>query len=806
MTFTEYVSRWPEVAGIFSKEAVYKGNFDKHLLITRGKRGTSEVDSAFLGEIESWRESLARNIALRNKDLGFREINFAVQRTIDRIIFLRICEDRGIEAYERLKSLTEHTGVYAGYACSSSEADERYNSRLFHFYPERDRPEEPDEVTLRLSVDDSVVIGIIRSLYYPDSPYEFSVLPADILGQVYEQFLGKIIRLTPGHQARVEDKPEVKKAGGVYYTPTYVVDYIVERTVGRLLKDRTVKDAASLKILDPACGSGSFLLGAYGCLLDWYLQQYERDGYERHRKVLYQGPGGTWQLTASERRRILLNSIFGVDIDPQAVEVTKLSLLLKVLEHETEQSLTAQLRMFHERALPDLGSNIRCGNSLVGQDFYEHRQMGFLDHEERYRINAFDWQSGFPEIMKRGGFDAVIGNPPYIFTREQITEAERRYFSARYEASWEKHNTFMLFMELMLRLLNKRAYGGFIVPNSWLTIESAQLLRALIVPRLELISDLNYTVFNRVSIEPSIFVVSGGESQGPVSVTRSASKESFASSQPYPADRTRWCAPLQRISFSDDADAIAIIDKILATSKTVGSTFDVRCGLQAYEKGKGTPRQTSDDVAGHVFDREERVNRHSYRYLQGRDVGRYKLEWSKMWLQYGPWLSQPRELEIFVRPRVLLREITSDGLQCLQATYVSETYLNNKSVLNILHPEDDPEELKCLLGILNSRLMSIFYKQRAVKGARRIFPKVVIKNLREFPYPLMSDVAERQGLSHLVEQMLELHVRLGDRKDPHTRTVLERQADALEKEIDRSVFEMYCLADDEVRRVLGSSE
>src|SRR5206468_3252486 len=191
----------------------------------------------------------------------------------------------------------------------------------------------------------------------------------DILGQVYEQFLGKVIRLTEGHQAKVEDKPEVKKAGGVYYTPTYIVDYIVKNTVGKLLEGKTPRQAAKLRILDPACGSGSFLIGAYQYLLNWHRDRYVDAGPAKHTRELYQGRGGAWHLTTSEKKRILLNNIFGVDIDPQAVEVTKLSLLLKVLEGESQESLARQLRMFHERALPDLASNIKCGNSLIGPDF-----------------------------------------------------------------------------------------------------------------------------------------------------------------------------------------------------------------------------------------------------------------------------------------------------------------------------------------------------------------------------------------------------------------------------------------------------
>src|SRR5450756_689743 len=183
-------------------------------------------DDAFLKEIESWRDLIARNIALRNPALTQRELNFAVQQTIDRIIFLRICEDRGIEEYGRLMALLNGDHVYGRLFELFQRADERYNSGLFHFRREKGRNEPADELTPALAVDDKPLKEIVKNLYYPDSAYEFSVLPADILGQVYEQFLGKVIRLTPGHRAVVEDKPEVKKAGGVYYTPTYIVDYL----------------------------------------------------------------------------------------------------------------------------------------------------------------------------------------------------------------------------------------------------------------------------------------------------------------------------------------------------------------------------------------------------------------------------------------------------------------------------------------------------------------------------------------------------------------------------------------------------
>jgi hypothetical protein len=422
LTYQDYSARWNDIADIFSPNAVLKGSFDKYAESTKGKKGTATVDDAFLNEIESWRDELAHNLALRNASLTRRELNFAVQCIIDRLIFLRICEDRGIEEYGHLLSLTNGERIYPRLFQFFQRADDRYNSGLFHFKREKNRYETPDELTPTLDIDDKLLRKMVRSVYYPDSPYEFSVLPADILGQVYEQFLGKVIQLTHGHRAVVEYKPEVKKAGGVYYTPTYIVEYIVRSTVGKLLEGKTPKQAAQLGILDPSCGSGSFLLGAYQYLLNWYRDRYVDMIVSPARTTakgvsgkppIFQSARGVWRLTTAERKRILLNNIYGVDIDAQAVETTKLSLLLKVLEGESQETLEKQLKMFHERALPDLGDNIKCGNSLIGPDFYQGRQLPLLGDEERYRINVFDWRAEFPEIFKAGGFDGVIGNPPY---------------------------------------------------------------------------------------------------------------------------------------------------------------------------------------------------------------------------------------------------------------------------------------------------------------------------------------------------------------------------------------------------------
>jgi type I restriction-modification system DNA methylase subunit/predicted type IV restriction endonuclease len=481
--YEEYPDKWEEIASVFSREAILKGSFDRFVESEKKKRGTAEVDEAFLKEIESWRDSLARNIALRNPGLTERDVNFAVQLTIDRIIFLRICEDRGIEEYGRLQALLNGEHSYKRMLDLYYRADEKYNSGLFHFQSERGRPGEPDELAPELKIDDKVLKDIIKGLYYPVSPYEFSVLPVDILGHVYERFLGKVIRLTSGGRAKVEEKPEVRKAGGVYYTPKYVVDYIVKNTVGKLVDGKKPKQVEKIRILDPACGSGSFLIGAYEHLLDWHRDWYVENDPAKYMKQIYQGVGGQWYLTTAEKKKILLNNIYGVDIDAQAVEVTKLNLLLKALEGENEETIESQLKMFRERALPDLRGNIKCGNSLIGPDFYDSTQLNLLDDEERYRINAFDWEKEFEDIMKHGGFDAVIGNPPYIRIQglKEFAPKEVEYYKQRYTASQKgNYDVYVVFVEKGLELLKDSRLLGFIMPNKFFNSNYGEPLRDII--------------------------------------------------------------------------------------------------------------------------------------------------------------------------------------------------------------------------------------------------------------------------------------------------------------------------------------
>ncbi|MCX7999795.1 MAG: N-6 DNA methylase, partial [Leptospiraceae bacterium] len=426
-TYLEYEKHFEFIYNTFSKTAILKGSFDRYIEENKNKKGTSEVDRELLKLIEDWRTELAKNLALRNLQLDIYNLNLAVQKIIDRIIFLRIAEDKEIESYGRLLGLLQSSeNIYFALDELFRKAYDKYNSDLFL----------PVEWISNLKIDGKILTNMIQGLYYPECPYEFSILPVEILGNIYEQFLGKTIQfrnVKGGHTAVIEEKLEVRKAGGVYYTPSYIVQYIVENTVGEKIQNQTPDAISKLKICDPACGSGSFLVGAYEYLLNYHLNYYtQAPNVKKALKdgKIFQVSENTYKLTIEEKQRILVNNIFGVDIDPQAVEVTKLSLYLKLLENEGKEWEGFLFKHSDFKLLPNLDKNIQCGNSLIKEDFYYHKDMSLFGMEEMRKINAFDWEKKFSSIFQEGGFDVVIGNPPY---EADLSELERKYLENRFQ-------------------------------------------------------------------------------------------------------------------------------------------------------------------------------------------------------------------------------------------------------------------------------------------------------------------------------------------------------------------------------------
>ena len=864
--YREYEARWDEIAAIFSKQAVLKGSFDRYAESARLKKGTAGVDEAFLKEIEVWRDLLARNIALRNPGLSQRELNAAVTLTINRIIFLRICEDRGIEPYGQLQGLLNGQGVYKRLIEIFYRADDRYNSGLFHFRPERDRTAPPDCLTLGLEIDDKTLKEILRGLYYPESPYEFSVLPADILGRVYEQFLGKVIRLTAGHQAKVEDKPEVKKAGGVFYTPKYIVDFIVARTVGRLLENRTPAQADRLRILDPACGSGSFLIQAYQFLLDWHRDRYVGAGPEKRAKgkrpSLYQGVGGEWRLTTTERKRILLNNICGVDIDPQAVEVTKLSLLLKVLEGESGETLASQLKLFHERALPDLSANIRCGNSLIGPDFYDGKLPDLLSEEDRYRINCFNWKAEFPEVFAAGGFDAVIGNPPYIRiqTMKEWAPLEVEFYKTAFASAGKgNYDIYVTFVEKGLGLLNAKGRLGFILPHKFFNAQYGEPLRALLAKGQHLSEVIHFgdaQVFAGATTYTCLLFLDKAGS-GSCRFTKVADLEAWRQA----GEGTEGAIPAASITAAEWNFAVGrgadLFEKFRQMPVKLGDVASIFVGLQTsaddvfimnvmeenentvklhskalgsfwtFEKGLLFPLISGTDVqryrelparqyilfpyevSGTTFNLIE-FRQLAERYpqtaaylaanrkrLEGREKGKFKDE---QWHRFG------RNQNIGIQNKVKL--CVPRLVNRLYAAYDQEGrhYLDNVDVGGVVwRSAYQNQGFPYLLGILNSKLLKwIFpFVSAPFRGGWMSANRQFLSQLpiRTIDFTNTTDRERHDRMVALVEEMLSLHKQLAAARTDHEQTSLKRQIDATDRRIDRLVYDLYNLTDEEIRIV-----
>ena len=762
LSYKEYISRWNEIESIFSPTAIRKGSFDKFAESSKGKRGTAEVDVAFLSEIEQWRDWLARNIALRNPELSQRDLNFAVQMTIDRIIFLRICEDRGIERYQQLMEITEHSSIYLSFCNLLYKADEKYNSGLFHFVEEKTSNDAPDTWTMNLKIDDKPLKDIIKGLYYPDSPYEFSVLSVDILGQIYEQFLGKIIRLTPSHRAVIEEKPEVKKAGGVYYTPIHIVEYIIEHTLKELLKDRTPKQVAKLKILDPACGSGSFLIKAYQELLNWHRSWYIKDGVEKHSKELYRGSSNEWQLTTKERKRVLLNNIYGVDIDTQAVEVTKLSLLLKVLEGESGQSLVTQPQLFQERALPNLGNNIKCGNSLIGSDFYDIEQMSIFDDEARYQINTFDWKTEYQAIMEEGGFDVVLGNPPYIFG-EQHNQKVKQYFRSNFELAKDQYDTYWLFIEQGLKLTKNQGKFAFIIPDALLAREETKHARAMLLNNgLNRIFHCG-TVF-KANVSTVVFINNKGEQTNfllsDLQKENNVFTEHMCNSDRFLAD------PKYRLLIHMSDQEAAILSKMEKDCKSLGDIIKISRGEEIGKK--------------------EVLPEGPIPILVGDDISPYHLKQPSRFVK-----TITKNSDIYKAPKIVL---VKTGQRCI-AGLDSAGVVTMQSVYN-LHKLSAEISYEAILGLLNSRFVESFI-YKTFTAYKHLFPQLNQTTVQSIPIP-PNFYKEQASLTDLVQQILSLHEKLVMAKTTHDKTFYQRQISIIDGKINALIYQTYNLNTEEI--------
>ena len=464
--YLEYVEKFEEIAKILLRDNVYNGNFDAlvNAEFLTDTRNRVQVDRLFLKLINGWRKDIGAYLYSKDEKYHDEEVlNDTVQTFINQVIFLRICEDNNLPLYQNLKKIVEDKEhLNAELHALISAADRRYNSGLF----------KESYAILDLNVD--AIWNVIDSIYYPKSPYLFNVIEPSLLGKIYETYLTqKLVINTRRHSVELGNKEEYEYRS-VVTTPVEIVKSMVRLALVPLCDGKTPDEIKQLRIADIACGSGVFLIETFqylvDCITNWYLKNDP--------KHLIEKENGEKSIPFLEKKEILVSSIYGVDIDSHAVEITKFSLLIKLLENETEPSISTEVP-----ALPDLDNNIRHGNSLV-----ERADVKRLTLNKLLAIVPFDWSG----INAGNRFDIIIGNPPYVKTedmRKLTTKYEYKIYLDKYKSAYKQFDKYYLFMERAMLLLKPTGKLCYIVPNKFFTLPAASKLRAIIGGKVEHIAD-----------------------------------------------------------------------------------------------------------------------------------------------------------------------------------------------------------------------------------------------------------------------------------------------------------------------------
>jgi len=841
--YSDYTNKekFSEIYYLFSREAVADNSLERYAsdlpkpsgkAIQKGlfKGGYQTIDEDFLVYIDNVRERLAKAFKKNDENLNSEELTEATQRTIDRLVFIRFLEDKLIEQENYVSEFGGTGNAWADFISTCRKLGVKYNGIVFkkNFIDEQNF-KGPELIAFR---------DICNEICHLNSPYDFNAIPIHILGSIYERFLGKVVHATD-KRVTVEEKPEVRKAGGVYYTPKYIVDYIVNNTVGKLIEGKISEQIAEMRFADIACGSGSFLISVFECLLNYYRKYYQK--YKA--KAIIDGcieKDGRMVLSIKQKQKILLNNIYGVDIDQQATEVTQLSLSLKMLEDETTATANQMQVLFHEKILPDMSKNIVCGNSLIGTDILT--QNLFTGEEER-KLNPMDFETVFPQVFKKtkvteiqhdrydfgihetttiakepiiiydtidyGGFDAIVGNPPYVtiggkedtlFLKQEIEYLLSKYLSNQY-----KPNLYAFFYEKGLNLLRKNGLISFIVPRTLIDNIYYKTLRehfrknSFIVK----IMKLNYEVFEKATTGGTSICIfkKNMEGNNKVECYNINNEDEFSSKKPiFLSQKDILIGENRSFSFLSPIHQI-LVNKLFKENKKLDYFCSVNNGVNTGN-------------AANVLLYDSAQNKNYRKILEGKDINRYTTKWKGLWINYDTTLKSKIKLEdlitkqnkidfalrdsrIFDSEKLIIRQ-TADRII---ATLDTNKYISRHSTHCILN-DFEQINLKFLLGILNSKLIGFYYNQ-FIPEKGKAFAEVKAINVKQIPIKLINFQNKTEKVAHdkivaLVEQMLEAKKQLQITKTDKDKTYYERKCSSLDTAIDAEVYKLYDLSEEEI--------
>lgn len=822
--------KFSEIYWLFSREAVANGSLEKFAENLPKRRGAVQrgllpggwqsIDESFLEELDKHRETLARIFKSNNPQLDGDTLTEVTQRTLDRLVFIRFLEDKLIEPHYLVSKFGERGTAWGDFIAASRRLDGIYNGIVFKNNEILDGD--------KFKVDDDEFADICEELAHVNSPYDFNSIPIHILGSIYERFLGKVI-VTTDKRARVEEKPEVRKAGGVYYTPEYIVRYIVANTVGKLIEGKTPGQIAEMRFADIACGSGSFLLSVYDLLIRHHTKFYNENPGKAKKGETMQREDGL-HLSLQKKREILLNNIYGVDIDAQAVEVAQLSLYLKLLQDETPASAHGYQMEFHETLLPSLNKNIVCGNSLVGMDILS---CELFEPVAERRLNPMDFEQRFGEIFKRGGFDAIVGNPPW---GADFTDVALRYLRQHYHRVISRMiDSYIYFIDRAIRAAKPGGAVGFIVPSTLLNQTDAKPTRELLLSGgLTHLISLGQGIFGpKVLNTSTIFITGDGKRSGFVignlSQVNSEKRAEALLALPqktWPEWKDAVVLDPHRTFFVNTLETTSILTRLRAAHSSLSESV-----VGSIQRGV-----SPDVVSAHVISFTEAKSRKLEKdllrlSLSGPQIKRYgdwepdqfivyttretpidkylnTLRFLEQHRQLNtcrevkegkhPWwaLHRPRDPRIFQSPKFI-------GLTTTKTITVIYDEKDNLFVTDAMYIFT-PKPNLCpwaFMAMMQSALFLFLYRL-ANQGESRVIPQIKASKLDTIPFPdLQAGSPKVKQLAGMCKAMLSAKKQLAAARSDKDKDFYENKCTALDHQIDALVYELYALTPEEIRIV-----